>query len=481
MTKQPIHIAWFRRDLRISDNAALTHALNQKIPVVALYIFDEAAPIRPLGGASKWWLHHSLLSLESSLKTLGIPLLLKNGRADHIFKELIDDYAVTSVTWQFHHDPGMRLRDKQVADYLQQQGIQAQIFPGNTLWDPATILTKQKHPYAVFTPFWHTCTAQDQPQFPLSVPEAQTHTIVLSHSDRLDDWALVPSSPDWACGIKTMWNVGESAALAHVKHFISTALSHYHTNRDIPGIQGTSLLSPHLHFGEISVNQAWHAVQTNSILHPDNKLGADCFLRELGWREFCAYLLYHHPHLLEQPFQRGFQTFPWKDDPVAFRAWSRGLTGYPIVDAGMRQLWQTGWMHNRVRMIVGSFLTKHLLLPWQQGEAWFFDTLVDADLASNIGGWQWIAGCGADAAPYFRIFNPQLQSERFDPQGTYIKAYLPELANLPAPWIHKPWETPESILRQAGIELGKTYPPPIIEHSKARDRAMAAYQQMKRS
>jgi deoxyribodipyrimidine photo-lyase len=350
-------------------------------------------------------------------------------------------------------------------------------FDGQLLHEPARLKTGSGGPYRVYTPFWRAFTEEVPPRPPVDAPESIDPFDGGLASDRLSDWALLPTRPDWASGIAEEWSPGEAGAEERLERFIGEALDGYADKRDLPGAPFTSKLSPHLAFGEITPFQIWQAAEDAREGVPARDLAT--FRKELVWREFSYHLLVNFPSLPVENFNEDFDAFPWRGTNDQLECWQRGRTGYPIVDAGMRELWQTGWMHNRVRMIVGSFLVKHLLIDWRHGEAWFRDTLVDADPASNTASWQWIAGSGADAAPYFRIFNPILQGEKFDADGSYVRRFVPELADLPDTYLHKPWEAPEQVLEKAGVKLGGTYPRPVVEHKGARDRALAAYQEMK--
>ncbi len=352
-------------------------------------------------------------------------------------------------------------------------------FAASLLFQPDDILSRKREPLRVFTPFWKTCLASEPPAAPLPAPDRLERLNPPPKADALDSWGLRPSKPDWAGGLRETWRPGEAHGLERLRSFLEEGLSDYAKLRNRPEPAATSMLSPYLHFGEISPRQVWHAARMEMDSNPGSHRGGEAFLRELGWRDFCAHLLAREPAMADDPMQPRFERFPWADNPEALTAWQRGRTGYPIVDAGMRQLWHMGWMHNRVRMIAASFLIKDLLLPWQRGEAWFWDTLVDADMANNAGGWQWVAGCGADAAPYFRVFNPVLQGEKFDPDGDYVRRWVPELAGCPNRWIHRPWEAPPLELEAAGIRLGSTYPPPMVDHHSARHRALAAFEAVK--
>jgi deoxyribodipyrimidine photo-lyase len=363
------------------------------------------------------------------------------------------------------------LRDSAVKTELHGRGIQAESFNANLLYEPWTIANKQGKPFQVFTPFWKACLASREPSSPLPIPLRLNGFHKPIPSVPLDELSLLPSIPLDA-GIQKLWRPGEEEAHQRLGEFLEEGIVNYSEQRNFPALEwGVSHLSPSLHFGEISPRIIWQAAKQK---YGDNP-AIEPYLRQLGWREFAHHLLFHFPHTPEIPLRKDFESFGWKTDLKGLEAWQKGLTGYPLVDAGMRELWATGWMHNRVRMVVGSFLVKDLLISWTEGARWFWDTLVDADLPNNTLGWQWIGGCGADAAPYFRIFHPVTQSEKFDPEGDYIKKWVPELARVPLPWIHKPWEAPSLILLQAGVTLGKTYPYPIVDHKTAREEALAAF------
>ncbi len=477
-------ILWFRRDLRLSDNPALSAAAATGDPVIPLFILDEESDgIRPFGGASRWWLHHSLASLAGGLADLGTPLILRRGPADAVLHTLIAETGAKGVFWNRLYDAASIRRDTQVKKALQDSELIAESFNGTLLHEPWTIETKTGKPYSVFTPFWKAILALGDPgslEPPVDSLIAPDEPVA---GDTLDSWNLLPTRPDWASGLRDTWQPGEDAAQERLRAFHGTALPGYANGRDVPGTMGTSRLSPHLHLGEISPRQVWHATRFRADAEGSNTISkaAQSYLREIGWREFNHHLLFHFPTLPTDNVNRRFDDFPWTDDPKALGAWQRGLTGYPIVDAGMRELWQTGWMHNRVRMVVASFLVKHLRLHWRQGEEWFWDTLVDADPANNAGNWQWVAGCGFDAAPYFRIFNPILQGEKFDEDGRYVRRWVPEVAGLPDKFLHKPWEAPAKVLQDAGLRLGETYPTPIVDHKAARQAALDAYGALKKA
>lgn len=462
-------IIWFRQDLRLSDNPALAAAIDRGGPVVALYILeDDSQDGWPIGGAGRWWLHQSLLALSQKLKQRGSDLVLRRGAALEILDEVVDATIAGAVYWNRCYEPASIARDREIKSRLRERDLDVRSFNASLLAEPWEIETKTGSPYRVFTPFWKSLSKSVPVGKPLTAPSRLPATQLPLHSDALDDWSLEPTKPDWAGGLRESWQPGEDGARDRLETFINDGLAHYAKGRDIPSQDFTSRLSPHLHWGEISPRQIWSALE-----HSSDSLGnIEKLKSELGWREFSYHLLYHFPKLPQENLRSEFDAFPWEPDEDKLTAWQKGQTGYPIVDAGMRQLWRTGWMHNRVRMIAASFLVKHLLQPWQAGAEWFWDTLVDADLANNSASWQWVAGCGADAAPYFRIFNPVLQGERFDPDGLYVKHWVPELADIEAKKVHKPWT----------LDIPpKGYPAPVIELSEGRNRALKAYETMKES
>lgn len=459
MTKNtaPI-IVLFNQDLRVTDNPALTYACKTGQPIIPLYILDDHTPGKwKLGGASRWWLHHSLLSLRHSLQHKGSDLFLLKGETIEVLTKLTQMYQVAALFMNRSYEPyALKLQQK-----IEKLLPQSQSFSGSLLFEPWEILNKQHQPFKVFTPFWNKCKEVMSVDKPLPSPH-RIHTNSIE-SEPIDSLQLLPHHPDWSGGLIKHWSVGEKAAHARLKQFISKSLDNYDHDRDIPSLDSTSALSPHLHFGEISPRQIYDAIKD---IPKSQK-----FLSQLGWREFSYYQLYQFSKLPEEPWRAEFTKFPWEYNPALLEKWQRGQTGYPIVDAGMRQLWETGWMHNRVRMITASFLIKDLFIPWQEGAKWFWDTLVDADLANNSASWQWVAGCGFDAAPFFRIFNPVLQSEKFDPEGLYIKRWVPELSKVPKAFIHMPWE--------AKADLKIHYPHPIVNHDQARKKALEAFKQLK--
>jgi deoxyribodipyrimidine photo-lyase len=464
-------ILWFRNDLRLTDQAALHAAVETGRPVLPVFILDDGSSGPwALGGASRWWLHHSLKSLQDSLWRRGSRLTLRRGDSVRIIAEIAAKARAAEVFTGGSADPWARRVDEAASKALD---VKLHRMRTTTIFHPDQVRTKGGGAYSVFTPFANACLALGGPKEPAPGPK-NIRPADPQPSDRLEDWALPPNKPDWAAGLRDTWTPGEAGAMDRAEAFLTHGLHDYAAARDQPGGDGTSMLSPHLHFGEISACQIWHLAHQR----PGGK-GRQTFIRELLWREFCANLLWHNPGLPEVPLKPEFANMPWRDDKPGLTAWQKGQTGVPIVDAGMRQLWQTGWMHNRVRMIVASFLVKHLMIPWQEGEAWFWDTLVDADLASNAANWQWVAGCGADAAPYFRIFNPVLQGKKFDSDGAYVRRFVPELARLDSKYIHAPWQAPPETLARAGITPGKTYPRPIVDLVAGRIRALEAYKQIR--
>ncbi len=466
-------LLWFRRDLRLSDHPALTAAVESGRPVLPVYVLDGEDPdggARPLGGAARWWLHGSLAALAADLEVRGSRLILRRGPVLRALSDLATEVGADAVFWTRHAGAD----EKPLADALAACGIRARRFRGTLLFEPEDVRTRQGTPFRVFTPFWKHLQTLEPPARPLPAPDRVPAPERWPASDALEDWALRPTRPDWAGGLRATWTPGEAAAHARLVAFLDERAAGYAEGRDRLAAEATSRLSPALRFGEISPRVIWHAVGDRPRDH-----GAESFLREVGWREFCHHLRHQAPDLAESPLQAAFARFPWRDDPDGLAAWQSGRTGYPVVDAGMRQLWHTGWMHNRARMIVGSFLVKDLLIDWRAGERWFWDTLVDACPANNPAGWQWVGGCGADAAPFFRVFNPVLQGEKFDSAGDYVRAWVPELARLPDRWLHRPWEAGSLTLREAGVRLGETYPQPLVDHKAARDRALAALRVIK--
>lgn len=472
----PPTIVWFRRDLRVDDQPALAEAARRG-PVVPVYIHDpdELAPWTP-GGATRWWLHHSLSALTESLHALGSPLIIRTGHPAPALMDIARATGADRVHFAESLEPDTQTRDETIEHTLNPGGIETERYPGNLLWPVGTVLTKNGDPYQVFSPFWRAGLATDAPGAPVPAPRRLLSPAKAPDSLPLADLGLLPTVP-WDIQMKARWTPGEGGARAAFKGFVRDRLGDYHDGRDRLDLPGWSAMSPFIHFGEISVRRIWHTIA--DIPSWDSDASREHYLREVGWREFAHHLLNHFPHTTTKPLRESFGKFPWSNDAGRLKAWQRGMTGYPVVDAAMRNLWAEGWLPNRARMIVASFLCKDLLIPWQRGAEWFWDTLVDADLASNTLGWQWTAGCGADAAPYFRVFNPVSQGDKFDPEGDYVRRWVPELARLDKRVIHKPWEAKPLELSVARVTLGEDYPFPIVDHAKARDAALAAFERIK--
>lgn len=453
-------IIWFRQDLRVRDQAAVM-AASASAPVIPVYILDDTAPDHwRLGSASRWWLHHSLISLNTDIEKLGGRLVLLMGNAVAVLQELMVVTGASTIHALEHFEPWARRQQAALGNALT-------LHPGLSLAHPTAMRTGSGTAFKVFTPFWRALQTHLPPALPRPAPKKLVMADKAPAGETLASLKLLPTKPDWGQKLAQHWTPGSTAAHNHLKVF-STVAQAYGEARNTPAVKGTSLLSPHLHFGEISPADVWHGVPS-----------AEPFLRQLGWRDFSFNLILASPDFADVNWKPEFDGFPWVDDAVGFKAWQHGKTGYPIVDAGMRQLYATGWMHNRVRMIAASFLIKDLMIDWRAGEKWFWDTLVDAALANNAAGWQWVAGSGADASPYFRIFNPVSQGEKFDPEGAYIRQWLPELAKLSTAHIHAPWLAPVGVLEYAGVVLDKTYPKPIVSHDQARLRALAAYKTLR--
>ncbi len=534
---------WLRRDLRLADNPALAEAVARGEAVVPLVLWPDRGPVgavraspdaarggrlagavRAPGGAARWWLARSLISLDSDLRRRGSALVIRRYAATPetaaaAVVACAREAGALRVVWVRGIDPPQRAEDDGARAALTAAGIEPIVVSGGTLLvEPDAVETAQGRPYQVFTPFWRTVSADLPPAPPLPAPEKLPSPRPLPAGIPLSELEREAVKP-WSAGFDGAWQPGEAGACACLSRLLDAVLPDYADDRDRPDLEGSSRLSPHLHWGELSARQVWHAVagrlaevglEAEAAIGPPSWReerqaggggvragstvrgpslggagsaalagGAAAFLRQLGWREFAHHLLWHFPHTVDRPLREPFAAFPWREAPDDLTAWRRGRTGYPFVDAAMRCLWATGWMHNRARLVAGSFLVKDLLLPWQDGAVWFWDTLVDADLANNTLGWQWVAGCGADAAPYFRIFNPVAQGRRFDPDGAFVRAWVPELAGLPDAWIHEPWKAPADLLAAAGVRPGETYPTPVVDHGEARSRALAAYEVVK--
>ncbi|MEP3047479.1 MAG: deoxyribodipyrimidine photo-lyase [Roseibium sp.] len=468
-------IVWFRQDLRISDNPALLEAAckGAVLPVYIVETAEQSGDEHPLGGANKWWLHHSLAALRETLP--GLVILC--GSARHLIPKLVTEVGADAVFWNRVYEPHAIARDSDIKADLKTAGCEVRSFKASLLFEPWELQTKSSGPFKVYSPFWKS--AQQQPVgMPLAAPE-QFRFASYDGGEGLEDLNLLPTKPNWASGWQDVWRPGEAGAKQRLGEFLDSELAGYGELRNRPDLPKVSRLSPHLHFGEISPRQVWAATHHKLDSNPQLAKDGMKFLSEIGWREFAHHLLYHFPKLPSDNWKPTFDAYPWRDSPEDLERWQRGETGYPLVDAGMRELWQTGYMHNRVRMLVASFLVKHLRLHWKHGEAWFRDTLVDADLANNSAGWQWVAGSGADAAPYFRIFNPMSQGLKFDPEGLYTRKWVPELKGLEAADLFAPFEAPPSVLEKAGVRLGETYPHPIVDHANARKAALGGYQSVK--
>ena len=467
-------IVWFRQDLRLADNPALCAAAETGRPVLPVYVLDDVSPGRwKHGAASRWWLCRSLAALDASLEH---GLCLLHGKAEELIPKLVAESSASAIFWNCCYEPWRIASDERICARLTQRGCNVSTFQGSLIAEPQSILKDDGTPYRVFTPFYRA--GYQGRRFALAAPLPAPEIREFAESDlsvELASLSLLPQV-EWYRSLEAQWTPGEDGAGKRLERFLDHGLRGYRTLRDRPDLRNVSRLSPHLHFGELSPRQVWHGTLAASSGMEDD---ANAFVRELAWREFSYYLLYHRPELPEKNLQSKFDDFPWMEDGETLTSWEQGMTGIPMVDAGMRELWQTGFMHNRVRMLTASFLVKNLLHDWRHGAAWFWDTLVDADVANNSAGWQWVAGCGADAAPYFRIFNPVTQGRKFDPEGVYVRRFIPELAALPDKFIHAPWEASSDDLRSAGIKLGEDYPQPIVDLMESRQRALDASRRLK--
>ncbi len=479
LDKRPT-VYWFRRDLRLKDNPALHWAAKRGSPVICLFIYDDTTPEWCPGGASKWWLHYSLESLSESLAAAGNSLRIVKGDTTKALQSVIRESNACALAWNRRYEPDSIELDKKIKSHYIEQGLEVFSAHGNLCHEPWTVKRENQHPYRVFTAYWRASLRHESLPVTPAVKTIKSTSVQLKKEQTLTSLGLLPKLP-WAEKFPALWSPGEHGADKNLKALLKQPIMSYKDARDIPSVSGTSRLSPHLAFGEITPRQINAAVNRGL---KSNKLTADenveTFQKEIGWREFAYHLMYHFPHTVDQPLDIRFRKFPWKKiDPKRLDRWQQGNTGIPLIDAGMRQLWQTGWMHNRVRMVVGSLLIKNMGYHWREGAHWFWDTLVDADLASNTMGWQWVTGSGADAAPYFRVFNPVTQGVRFDPKGLYVRHWVPEIAGLPDKHIHSPWTASPTELQQAAIILGETYPNPIVDLKSTRVEALARFAKVK--
>ena len=466
---EKIIIFWFRKDLRIQDNIALEEA-GKEAKVFPIYINDDNDSDRPMGAASKVWLYHSLKSLNISLEN---NLNYFKGNAFNIIKELLKNKNIKGIFWNRCYEPSSILRDTKIKRYLLENDIAVKTFNGSLIREPWDILKDDNTPYKVFTPFYKKAyLALDN----IRKENDELVNITYQSDNQYSDIEVLKllSNLEWEKQLISKWDIGEKAAIKKLDNFLENGIIDYKEGRNFPSKNNVSMLSPHLHFGEISPKRIW--INTKNL--KTNK-DTQHFLSEICWREFSYYLLYHFPSLPLENLQPKFNYFPWCNDEYLLDMWIIGETGYPIIDAGMKELYSTGYMHNRVRMIVASFLVKNLLIHWHKGEKYFWNCLFDADLANNCAGWQWVAGSGADAAPYFRIFNPVTQGKKFDPDGSYTKKYLPALKNMPNEYLFNPWEAPAIILKKANVSLGNNYPNPIVDIKFSREKALSAYEKIK--
>lgn len=481
MSATPI-LVWFRSELRLRDHPALSAAVKTGAPVFPVYILDDAAGARwTLGGASRWWLAKSLEALSGDIARCGGQLILRRGDSVAELRRLAEEAGASAIYFTRGYEPWARAVESRLKSQVQDLGVGVKRFGGRLLLEPEEVRTESGKPYQIFSPFWRAFRRDLSLPRLLAAPKELAPPPRSLKSDSIAEWGLLPARPDWSGGLAKAWQPGESRAQSRLVEFATGALSDYANGRDRLARPGTSRLSPHLAFGEVSAAACWRAAVSRLIDNRSSEQSIETFLKEIAWREFSYGLLLDYPTMPDRPLREEFAAFQWAKSATSLKAWQKGKTGFPIVDAGMRELWATGYMHNRTRMIVASFLTKHLLLPWTLGEAWFWDTLVDADLANNAANWQWVAGCGVDAAPYFRIFNPVLQGKKFDPNGDYIRTWVPELARLSGKEIHTPWVVDAVALKHAGIALGKNYPAPIVDLKAARRRALEAYENLKRA
>jgi deoxyribodipyrimidine photo-lyase len=459
-------LVWFRTDLRLRDNPALRAALETDGPVRAVFVHERDEGIRAVTGAARWWLHHSLNALAQDLARLDIRLEVVEGKSAELIPALAERHAVAAVFWNRRYAPGERDVDAGIKSALKDR-VRVESFAAHLLAEPWEIETGQGKPFSVYTPFWRALRQRDIAQ-PAPMPRARKPD---AKARRVD---TAYREPHWAKKLAPYWSIGEAGALAALDNFLDGDVVGYPEGRDRPALAATSRLSPHLRFGEIGPRQVWHAAKAHAARVGRHEGAIDKFLSELGWREFNYHQLYHRPDIAKIAMQPRYDGMNWRRAGAELTRWQRGETGFPIVDAGLRELWETGYMHNRVRMLVGSLLAKNLLIDWREGERWFWDCLCDADVANNPGNWQWVAGSGLDASPYFRVFNPVVQGERFDAAGDYVRRWVPELEKLPDAFVHKPFAAPDDVLKAAGVVLGQNYPEPVCDLKATRARALEA-------
>lgn len=479
----PATIWWIRRDARLADNTALHEAVHSGGAVIPLYIHapGEEHPWEP-GAASRWWQHHSLAALDKALRRRNSRLIIRRGESLQVLRQVAGETGAGSIVWNRLYEPDLVARDERVGEALRREGHSVRSFPGALLHDPTSVCNSSGKPFLVYTPFWKHLRTLDDPPAPLPVPGRIPSPADWPESIPLEDLQLLPRVR-WDTGLAKTWTPGEAGGRRTLDSFLGKRLAGYDEGRDSPGLPATSRLSPFLHHGELTPRQLWHEVRESILAsHGESAARNSCWawLRQLAWREFSHHLLFHFPHTAREPLRPEFAAFPWEENGPGLVAWQKGRTGYPLIDAGMRELWHTGWMHNRVRMVAASFLVKHLRISWLRGAEWFWDTLVDASLANNTMGWQWTAGSGADAAPYFRVFNPIIQGEKFDPLGHYTRHWVPELAKLPKKYLHSPWEADGLTLAQSRLILGEAYPYPVVDHREGRAKALQAYEMVKK-
>ncbi len=475
--KQEVSIYWIRQDLRINDNPALRASVENGL-IIPIYILDDInSGEHKLGNASRVWLHYSLQKLSKELED---KLLISKGDPEEILFKICKSESINKIFWNRVYEPWCIARDKKIRENMKKEGIETITFNGSLLWEPWQVKKNDGTPYRVFTPYYRRgCLNATSPRRPLGKLKKINYHIVKNFKGlNINNLDLLPAKK-WKEKLSTSWNIGEKAAEIRLEEFIANEIKGYKEGRNFPIKKNVSRLSPHLHWGEISPNTIWYKIWDLNQLGIKHQQDTDTFLSEMGWREFSYYLLFYFPELPRENLQKKFDNFSWDKNYLFLQAWQKGQTGYPIIDAGMRELWSTGYMHNRLRMIVGSFLVKNLLLHWHEGEKWFWDCLMDADLASNSAGWQWIAGCGADAAPYFRIFNPITQGLKFDSNGEYVRKFVPEISLLPNKYLFNPWEAPTDVLKKAKVNLGQNYPKPIVDLKESREKALSAFAELK--